>query len=88
MWRTDRRFSRITLVRLLSGLGALATAFYVVHATQVLQLPASTIGLFAAAADKTQRIRFGPSLVIEKDIEFAMRRYKYSWGEGESQAWF
>ncbi|MBI4771374.1 MAG: MFS transporter, partial [Chloroflexi bacterium] len=47
--RTDTAFSRITLVRLLSGLSGLATPFYVVYATEALRLPASAIGLFAGA---------------------------------------
>lgn len=50
LWRTDQRFSRITLVRLLSGLGALATTFYVVYATDILNMPAASVGLFAGAA--------------------------------------
>ena len=50
LWRTDRRFSRITLVRLLSGIGSLATTFYVVYATDWLRLPPAAIGLFAGAA--------------------------------------
>ena len=49
LWRTDKAFSRVTLVRLASGLGGLATAFYVVYATDILKLPASTIGWFASA---------------------------------------
>ncbi len=50
LWRTDRRFNRITLVRLLSGIGSLATSFYVVYATDWLGLPPAAIGLFAGAA--------------------------------------
>jgi MFS family permease len=50
LWRDDRRFSLITLVRLLSGLGSLATTFYVVYATDWLHLPPAAVGLFAAAA--------------------------------------
>ncbi len=49
LWREDAAFSRVTLVRLSFGLGGLATAFYVVYATDVLRLPASSIGLFAGA---------------------------------------
>ena len=49
LWRTDRRFNRITLVRLLSGAGSLATSFYVVYATDWLRLPPAAIGLFAGA---------------------------------------
>jgi hypothetical protein len=48
--RDDRAFGRIILVRLLAGLGALASTFYVIYATQVLSLPPSSIGLFAGAA--------------------------------------
>ena len=47
--REDAAFSRVTLVRLLTGLGGLATSFYVIYATGVLRLPASSIGLFAGA---------------------------------------
>lgn len=50
LWRDDHLFRRITLVRLLSGLGSLATTFYVVYATERLHLPAAAIGLFAGAA--------------------------------------
>ncbi len=46
----DRAFSRVTAVRLLAGLGTLASTFYVLYATQVLSLPAASIGLFAGAA--------------------------------------
>jgi MFS family permease len=49
LWRTDRRFNRITLVRLLGGLGSLATSFYVVYATDWLRLPPAAVGLFAGA---------------------------------------
>ena len=48
--RTDLAFGRVTLVRLLAGLGALASTFYVLYATQVLNLPPASIGLFAGAA--------------------------------------
>ncbi|MBM2849279.1 MAG: hypothetical protein HW418_2221 [Anaerolineales bacterium] len=47
--REDAAFSRVTLVRLLAGLGGLAASFYVVYATEVVRLPASAIGLFAGA---------------------------------------
>jgi len=50
LWRRDRVFAHLTIARLLTGAGALATAFYVVYATDVLRLPASAIGLFAGAA--------------------------------------
>ncbi len=50
LWRADPRFNRITLVRVLSGLGALATTFYVVYATDVLRLPPAAVGLFAGTA--------------------------------------
>ncbi len=50
LWRADRRFNRITTVRLLSGIGSLATSFYVVYAIDWLHLPPAAIGLFAAAA--------------------------------------
>jgi MFS family permease len=48
--RSDPAFGRVTLVRLLAGLGALASTFYVLYATQVLNLPPASIGLFAGAA--------------------------------------
>lgn len=47
--RDDPKFGRVTGVRLLFGLSGLATAFYVIYATDVLHLPAATIGLFAGA---------------------------------------
>jgi Major Facilitator Superfamily len=47
---TDVAFGRITLVRLLAGLGALASTFYVLYATQILNMPPTSIGLFAGAA--------------------------------------
>lgn len=50
LWRTDQTFSLVTVVRLLTGAGALATAFYVVYATDVLLLPPGSIGLFAGAS--------------------------------------
>jgi MFS family permease len=50
LWREDAAFSRVTLTRLLFGLGGLATTFYVVYATDVLRLPVSSIGLFAGAS--------------------------------------
>ncbi len=49
LWREEEAFSRVTTVRLLSGLGGLAVTFYVVYATEVLRLPPQSIGLFAAA---------------------------------------
>lgn len=49
LWREDFAFNRVTMVRLLVGLGGLAMPFYVVYATQGLGLSVSTIGLFAAA---------------------------------------
>jgi hypothetical protein len=48
--RTDPSFGRVTLVRLLAGLGGLASTFYVLYATRVLSLPPASIGLFAGAA--------------------------------------
>ena len=39
--RSDAAFSRVALVRLLAGLGSLASSFYVLHATQVLGAAAS-----------------------------------------------
>jgi MFS family permease len=48
--RTDAAFSRVAAIRLLAGLGSLASPFYVLHATGVLQLPPAAIGLFTGAA--------------------------------------
>jgi MFS family permease len=50
LWRADRAFGHVTIVRLLTGAGTLATAFYVVYATDIMQLPAASVGLFAGAA--------------------------------------
>ena len=47
--RNDPAFARLTVVRLLAGVGGLAIPFYVLHATEVLGLPPSTIGYFASA---------------------------------------
>jgi len=48
--QSDQAFRRVTLVRLLAGLGTLASTFYVLYATRVLSLPPQSIGLFAGAA--------------------------------------
>lgn len=50
LWQRDHAFRRVTLTRLLAGLGGLATTFYVVYATDILRLPESSIGWFATAA--------------------------------------
>lgn len=50
LWQQDHAFRRVTLTRLLAGLGSLATTFYVVYATDFLHLPESSIGWFATAA--------------------------------------
>jgi MFS family permease len=50
LWQRDWAFRRVTLARLLAGLGGLATTFYVVYATDILRLPESSIGWFATAA--------------------------------------
>ena len=47
--RQDRAFARVILVRLLSGFDTLALSFYILFATQELELPPETIGLFTAA---------------------------------------
>src|SRR6185436_17325945 len=49
VWRENPAFSRVMLVRLLTGLGSLAASFYVVYGIEVQHLPASSVGLFAAA---------------------------------------
>jgi len=49
LWREDAAFSRVMLVRLLSGLGGLAISFYVVYGIEAQHLPASSVGLFAGA---------------------------------------
>jgi len=46
----DRLFSRVTLARVLVGLGGLSASFYVVYATDVIHLPMSTVGWFASAS--------------------------------------
>jgi len=43
--RTDRQFRRVTVVRLLFGLGGMATPFYMIYGIDVLELPPETIGL-------------------------------------------
>ncbi len=50
LWQGDGAFRRVTITRLLAGLGGLATTFYVVYATDSLHLPQSAIGWFATAA--------------------------------------
>jgi MFS family permease len=47
--RSDEQLRLINGVRLLAALGALATPFYVVHATDVLGLSTQSIGLFVSA---------------------------------------
>jgi MFS family permease len=49
VFRTDRQFRLVNLVRLLAALGGLALPFYVVHATDVLGLGSENIGLFVSA---------------------------------------
>lgn len=49
LFRQDRQFRVITVVRLLAALGGLALPFYVVHATDVLDIRAESIGLFVSA---------------------------------------
>jgi MFS family permease len=49
VWRENAAFSRVMLVRLLTGLGSLAASFYVVYGIEVQHLPPSSVGLFAAA---------------------------------------
>jgi MFS family permease len=47
--RQDREFRLANAVRLLAGLGQLATPFYVVYAIDVLQLSEESIGVFVSA---------------------------------------
>jgi MFS family permease len=47
--KSDRAFRQISIARVLIGLNALATPFYVVHATQYLNVTKDSIGLFLAA---------------------------------------
>lgn len=49
LFRTDRQFRLLNLVRLLAALGGLALPFYVVHATDVLGVGNESIGLFVSA---------------------------------------
>jgi hypothetical protein len=46
---SNHGFRRITAIRLLGGLGGLATGFYVLFATDRLGLPESSLGWFASA---------------------------------------
>ncbi len=43
--RTDQQFRLVTGVRLLSGLGSMATPFYMIYGTNLLGLPPETVGL-------------------------------------------
>jgi len=43
--RTDRQFRRVTVARLLFGLGGMATPFYMIYGIDVLALPPETVGL-------------------------------------------
>jgi len=45
----DRPFLAMQMVRILAGFVALASAFYVLHATRILGLPLSATGLFVSA---------------------------------------
>ena len=75
LWQSDPAFRKVTLVRVLSGLGGLATSFYVVYATDVLRLPPAALGLFAGAATAGSVLaglvlgpvadRFGPQRVVK-----------------------
>jgi MFS family permease len=49
LFREDRQFRLLNIVRLLMALAGLALPFYVVHATNVLGLGAQYIGLFVSA---------------------------------------
>lgn len=45
-WRNDSKLRLITISRILIRLATMASAFYVLYATQVLHFPIETIGLF------------------------------------------
>lgn len=47
--RGDEQFRLVNIVRLLAGLGSLALPFYVVYATDVLQIGDEYVGLFVSA---------------------------------------
>ncbi len=47
--RQDRQFRLINGVRLLAGLGMLALPFYVIYATEILQMGGENIGFFVSA---------------------------------------
>jgi MFS family permease len=47
--RQDRHFRLINIVRLVAGLGGLAAPFYVIYATEILQIGNENIGLFVSA---------------------------------------
>jgi len=49
MLREDRDFRQLNIVRLLAGLGGLASPFYIVYATGELGMAKETIGLFITA---------------------------------------
>ena len=49
LYRENRQFRLINVVRMLSGIGGLALPFYVVHATDVLGVGDASIGLFVSA---------------------------------------
>jgi len=50
VWRNDPSFVRVNVVRLLTGLSALASPFYILHATQEAGISPKAIGIFAATA--------------------------------------
>jgi len=53
--KSDRSFRLNAICRILIGGIGFATPFYVLQATQVLQVPTDTIGLFLAAKQPCRR---------------------------------
>lgn len=49
-WQSDKIFARANVTRLLWGLSGIAAPFYILHATQVAQIPTSVIGNFSAVS--------------------------------------
>lgn len=49
LWRSDQRFRRVTMTRVLFSLSTMAFPFYVLYATETLQFPRGTVGLFILA---------------------------------------
>jgi MFS family permease len=64
--REDPAFRRLMTCRILVGMVSLATPFYVVHATDVLNLPVAVVGSFVAA-QQVAGVAFGALLGLISD---------------------